>query len=316
MERAGAAQPVDGMVDPNELIKRIDPTGLLDELYDAVYCVDRDRRIIFWNKAATALTGFAAGEVLHAHCSDNILIHVDAMGRSLCMNGCPLQRTLVDGERRQSEVFMHHKAGHRMPVSVRVSPLRDTDGQLVGAIEMFNDITSRRALGERITTLERLAMLDQLTELPNRRYLEMNLALRHSEQQRYGWPYGVLLCDVDHFKSINDRFGHEMGDRALRMVARTLQYGSRVFDVIGRWGGEEFLGIVSHVDDEQIVAVAERLRALVQSALIESVAGLIQVTVSIGVAMAEPGEEVEHLLKRVDGKLYQAKENGRNQVVV
>jgi diguanylate cyclase (GGDEF)-like protein/PAS domain S-box-containing protein len=304
------------MSDSNDLIRRIDPTGLLDELYDAVYCVDRERRIIFWNKAAEALTGFSTGDVLHARCSDNVLIHVDALGNSLCQRGCPLQRTLVDGDRRQSEIYMRHKAGHRLPVLVRVSPLRDTDGQLMGAIEVFSDNSARRALSERVTTLERLAMLDQLTELPNRRYLEMNLALRCSEQQRYSWPYGVLLADVDHFKSINDQFGHEMGDRTLRMVARTLQFGSRVFDVVGRWGGEEFLAIVSHVDNEQLGQVAERLRALVQSALIESASGLVQVTVSIGAAMADPGEEVDHLLRRVDRKLYLAKEGGRNRVVV
>jgi len=304
------------MAEANQLIQRIDPTGLLDDLVDGVYCVDRERRIIFWNQAATAMTGFSAGDVLQARCSDNILIHVDALGQSLCQHGCPLQRTLVDGDKRQSEIYMRHKDGHRIPVLVRVSPLRDVDGQVIGAIEMFSDISSRRALAERITTLERLAMLDQLTELPNRRYLEMNLALRQSEQQRYGWAYGVLLCDVDHFKSINDQFGHEMGDRALRMVARTLQFGSRVFDVVGRWGGEEFLAIVSHVEGDQLGAVAERLRALVQSAMIESAQGLIQVTISVGAAMADPGEEVDHLLRRVDRKLYLAKENGRNQSVV
>ncbi|MBN2357910.1 MAG: sensor domain-containing diguanylate cyclase [Deltaproteobacteria bacterium] len=303
------------MSEIHPLIRRVDPTGLLDELCDAVYCVDRARRIIFWNQAAEALSGFAAGEVMGARCSDNALVHVDAQGKSLCQHGCPLQHTLGDGEKRQSELYLRHKSGHRVPVLVRVSPLRDLDGTVAGAIEVFSDNSTRHLLGERITTLERLAMLDQLTELPNRRYLEMSLALRHNEQQRYGWPYGVLLADIDHFKAINDRFGHEPGDRALRMVARTLQYGSRAFDMVGRWGGEEFLGIVSHVDSGQLSALAERLRALVQSARIVSAADSIQVTISIGAAMAEPGEEVDHLLRRVDARLYQAKANGRNQVV-
>jgi diguanylate cyclase (GGDEF)-like protein len=170
-------------------------------------------------------------------------------------------------------------------------------------------------LAERAGNLERLAMLDQLTELPNRRYLEMNLALRVSELQRYGWPFGVLLIDIDHFKQVNDTYGHEVGDKTLKMVARTLSYSSRVFDVVGRWGGEEFLAIVSHIEPAQLWNVAERLRVMIGQSILEVQEGLVQVTASIGATMAEPSEELDRVLRRADRRLYEAKRAGRDRVV-
>lgn len=300
-----SGQPPDGL----------DFAQVLDELSDGVYCVDASRRVTYWNRSAERITGYPAAEVVGRSCAESLLIHVDPDGRPLCQIGCPLQRTLQDGVPQRAEVFLHHRDGHRVPVQVRVTPLRNAEGVVVGAVEIFSDNSAKRAMAERIGNLERLAMLDQLTELPNRRYLEMSLALRVSELLRYGWPFGVLLLDIDHFKEVNDRYGHQAGDRTLKMVARTLSYSSRVFDVVGRWGGEEFLAIVSHIDQAQLTNVAERLRAMVERSMLELPEGLIQVTVSIGAAMAEPREEVDRLLRRVDRRLYEAKRSGRNLVV-
>lgn len=301
--------------DPGAPPGELDFAQVLDNLYDGVYCVDDQRQITYWNRAAERISGYRAAEVIGSRCSDNILVHVDPRGQPLCKTGCPLTRTLRGGEPQSSEVYLRHKDGHRVPVQVRVSPLTDAAGKIVGAVEVFNDNSSRRAMTERISNLERLAMLDQLTELPNRRYLEMNLALRVNELLRYDWPFGVLLIDIDHFKNINDTYGHDIGDRALKMVSRTLSYSSRVFDVVGRWGGEEFLAIVSHIDAVQLFNVAERLRAMIAQSILELPEGLIQVTASIGASMAEAGEDADKVLRRVDRRLYQAKHDGRNRVV-
>jgi len=293
----------------------LDFAQVLDNLYDGVYCVDDQRRITYWNRAAERISGYRAAEVVGSRCADNILVHVDPRGNPLCLTGCPLTRALSGGEPQSSDVYLRHKDGHRVPVQVRVSPLNDAAGQIVGAVEVFSDNSNKRAMTERISNLERLAMLDQLTELPNRRYLEMNLALRVNELQRYAWPFGILLVDIDHFKEINDTYGHDIGDRALKMISRTLSYSSRVFDVVGRWGGEEFLAIVSHIDDVQLLNVAERLRAMIEQSILEIPEGLIQVTASIGASMAEPGEDADKLLRRVDRRLYRAKNDGRNRIV-
>ena len=143
---------------------------LIDTIYDGFYFTDSDRRIMFWNKSAERITGFIAEEVLGHRCSDNILIHVDGKGNNLCLGMCPLAATIEDGSSRESEVYLHHKNGHRLPVWIRITPIRDTKGVIVGGAELFTDLSPRNALALRIEELERHALLDNLTQLANRYY--------------------------------------------------------------------------------------------------------------------------------------------------
>src|SRR5208282_5569316 len=112
---------------------------LLDGLHEGVYFVNLERKITYWNRGAENLAGYVAGEAIGKHCSDKLLGHVDEKGRSLCNNGCPLSKTIADGKPRESEVYLRHKLGHRVPVSMRVLPMRDSAGQIIGAVEAFSD---------------------------------------------------------------------------------------------------------------------------------------------------------------------------------
>ena len=145
---------------------------IVDNLYDGLYVVDRNRIITYWNKAAERISGFSADEVLGKSCSENILTHVDAEGNSLCMGMCPLAKGIADGKQREVELYMHHKDGHRIPVSCRFGVLTDEEGNITGAVELFADISSQKVRESRIQELEKIAMLDRLTQLPNRDYLE------------------------------------------------------------------------------------------------------------------------------------------------
>ena len=301
-------------MDPQDLHSPVNFEALVEALHDGVYCVDDQMRIVYWNRAAEEITGYRRDEVVGSRCADNILVHVDAAGRSMCRGTCPLRQTLADGRRRQSAAFLKKKAGQRLPVQIRSAPLRDREGRIVGAVEIFADDSASQALAARIADVEKMAMLDQLTQLPNRRYLEMTLELRVAELARYGWPFGVLLVDIDHFKQVNDQHGHEAGDAVLRVVSDTMSHSSRLIDLVGRWGGEEFVVILSHLEPQQLSSVAERLRALVASCVIPTGASPIQVSVSIGAAMAEPGEEALQVIERADRLLYRAKNDGRNRV--
>ena len=209
---------------------------LLDNLHDGVYIVDRDRRITYWNKGAERLSGFSAAEVVGMHCWDNILTHVDGAGCQLCTGPCPLAESIKDGRARESDIFLHHKAGHRVPVSVRVSPIRDSEGRILGAVEEFSDNSSKTVALDRLVELQELSLLDAVTGVGNRRFAEFRLRASVDAFRRYGWPFGLLFMDVDHFKEVNDTYGHDTGDRVLRMVARTLGAGLRSVDALGRWG--------------------------------------------------------------------------------
>jgi PAS domain S-box-containing protein len=147
---------------------------LLDRLNDGVYFVDHERHITYWNQGAAKLTGFAAEEAMGRHCHDDFLCHVDRSGERLCTNKCPLSATITDGESREAFVFLRHKAGHRVSVHVRVAPIYE-HSRVIGAVEIFNDSSDRESAQRRAEHLQKLAFLDPLTRVANRRYLEIRL---------------------------------------------------------------------------------------------------------------------------------------------
>jgi len=289
---------------------------IVENMHDGIYFVDRERRITYWNKGAERITGYTAGEVVGTSCFNNILVHVDATGRQLCEGSCPLIATMADGTPHETEVYLHHKRGHRLPVWVRTSPLLAADGSFAGAIELFTEISWRQALQEQVEELKKLALVDALTGLPNRRHLETQLHSRLEELRRSGIGFGLLFMDIDDFKQFNDRFGHDVGDQVLTIVANTLSLSVRPFDIICRWGGEEFAGIFPHTDEATLEAIAERLRILVAHSRVNTGTGELTVTVSIGGTLAEPGDSALSLVKRADSLMYASKKGGRNCVTV
>lgn len=142
--------------------------NLLEDLFEGLYFVDADRTIIRWNKAAEKLTGFTSAEMLGKHCSDNLLNHVDENGRKLCIGHCPLVKVMDEGLPLEQDVFLHHKNGHRLPVRVRAHPLCDSGGTVVGAAELFTDLSESSGVMQQMEDLKRQALTDNLTGLPNR----------------------------------------------------------------------------------------------------------------------------------------------------
>jgi diguanylate cyclase (GGDEF)-like protein/PAS domain S-box-containing protein len=287
-------------------------TYILDNIFDGVYLVDQDRKITFWNKGAERITGFGSSEVLGRRCAEDILVHVDETGCCLCGDKCPLDKVIVHGQACEGEIFFRHKEGHRVPVMVRTVPVSDSNGS-IGAVAVFRENTSNAATQQTIDELRKLALIDALTGLPNRRHLERTVSSKLDEMRRYSQPFGVLFIDIDDFKNINDSYGHEIGDKVLKMVGRTLAHNMRSFDFIGRWGGEEFVAIISNINGEELSAVAEKLRVLVEQSLLPSSSKTVSVTVSIGVTLANPKDTEESLLKRADTLMYRSKMSGKNR---
>jgi diguanylate cyclase (GGDEF)-like protein/PAS domain S-box-containing protein len=277
----------------------------------ASYFVDNDRRITYWNQGAEYITGYSATDVIGRHCFDNILGHVDDDGRSLCFDGCPLSQTLHDCARREAEVYLHHKQGHRVPVSVRVAPIRDGAGQLVGAIEVFSNISAQKRTERRVRELEGLAFQDSLTEIPNRHYAELKVHHALQEVEQFNRQIGLLVLDLDHFKEVNDTYGHGAGDTLLRTVSRTIADNLRSENMVARWGGDEFLLIVKDIREEGLVRYAERLVCLIASSEILDGNTRISVKASIGATMVRKGETSQSAIKRADESMYKSKVSGR-----
>lgn len=290
---------------------------ILDSLYDGVYVVDHDRSILYWNKGAERISGYSADEVVGRHCADNLLRHIDEAGLQLCRGMCPLAHTLRDGQPREDTVYLHHKQGHRVPIAVRIAPLRDESGAITAAVEVFSDISASKSILCELDDLRSQTLRDPLTGLGNRRAAEEEFQRRGLDLQRYRIPFGFFFVDVDHFKTVNDAYGHETGDRALVMIAKTLVSALRGVDKVCRWGGEEFLVIVPKIDAGKLAAVGERIRRFVQSSgLPLPTGGELTLTVSIGGVMAEADDSLDSLVARADARMYEAKRGGRNRCVL
>lgn len=161
--------------------------------------------------------------------------------------------------------------------------------------------------------LEKFAITDQLTGLNNRFKLDNALENELSRYARFQHPFGIILMDIDHFKDVNDSYGHATGDKILVCIASLLQFNIRKTDILGRWGGEEFLIICPEIDIEGMEKLAEKLRQVIES---YDFPEAHSVTMSFGVSSYRKGDELTHLFKRSDDALYQAKNNGRNRVVL
>lgn len=291
----------------------IDYKSLIENIFDGLYLVDKNRSIIYWNQAAEKITGYRSEEVIGCQCRDNILVHVDENGKNLCHGRCPLEASIADGDSRDAEVYLHHKDGHRVPVWIRAAPLRDTAGNIIGGAELFTDLSTNNVITTKLQELEKLSFLDSLTQLANRRYLEMELESRISEKNRYGADFGVVFMDIDFFKRFNDTYGHGVGDRVLKAVARTFMNTARPSDLMGRWGGEEFVGILRRVGDDGLRSAAERIRSLVEKSHIRENGLTLKVTVSLGGTLAVKTDTAGSIIKRADTLLYRSKANGRNR---
>lgn len=210
------------------------------------------------------------------------------------------------------ETRYQHALGHSVEVLVSVSLVRDDEGQPLNLITQVQDISERKTLEAR---LEHLVSHDHLTGLFNARHFEEALAQETRSAARYGHGGAVLLLDLDHFKQVNDRYGHLCGDTVLMHVGKCMHEVLRSSDLKSRYGGEEFLAVLPSTSLHGAGCVAETLRRELESKPVPWGNEVLTVTASIGVTQAEPGElDIEAIIARADAALYRAKQQGRNCV--
>ncbi|MDL0430662.1 GGDEF domain-containing protein [Marinobacter sp. TBZ242] len=161
---------------------------------------------------------------------------------------------------------------------------------------------------------EYAAKHDALTGLYNRREAHEQLETEYQRYMRNGRAFSVLLMDIDLFKSVNDNYGHHVGDETIMMVARTLREQSRKVDTLSRWGGEEYLVLLPETDITEAVQTANRIRQAIASTPVRAEKRTVNITISVGTATIHGAESVDRLLQRADEALYRAKDMGRNKV--
>lgn len=319
--------------------------GILDTMFDGLIIVDTAGRIVRVNPAAAHIFGYAVDE-LSGQALD-MLIPSDSRYR----HQLHLASFAHDGQSRRMasdrEVSGLRKDGTTVPIEITITELKRGEARYF--VGVLRDITARKqaeaalrtahqALEQRVAErtaeltrinhalqaevaaraqmqaeLERLATTDSLTGLRNRRAFDEMLGLELTRAQRYGHPLALILLDIDLFKQINDRHGHQEGDRVLVELARVVGGRLRASEVFARWGGEEFIILAPNTDTGQAKHLAEEIRARVEAHGFPEVG---RVTISLGVTQYAPGDSRDSLLKRADAALYRAKSGGRNRVEV
>lgn len=285
--------------------------SIIDGFSDGVYFADLDRRILLWNQGAEAITGYTAAEIIGKTCPDTLLNHIDEEGRPLCEVGCPLFSTIVDGKERRARVFVRHKEGYRIPVTVRIFPVMES-GEIIGAAEVFSRDCETTYEDNLIERLSEIAMHDALTGLPNRRYLESFLQYRLDVYNRFHRPFALLYADIDNFSSYNNNYSHEAGDLVLKRVAESIRHNIGRNNLVGRWGGEEFVGIYSIAHDGDVQILAKQFRYMISDTAAEYQGALLPVSVSVGVTAVKSGDTAVSVVERADHLMYRSKKRGKN----
>lgn len=289
---------------------------ILDNLHDGVYFVDRELRITYWNRGAEELSGYKVFEVLGKKCSNNFLDHVDRSGNKLCFTNCPFIRTIKEGKKNELYTYFHHQYGYRVPSKLFISPIIDVNKKIVGAVGIFTDESYTEDLMQRIREFDKLSLVDTLTRMPNQRYLEGILKSKIDERKRYSWMFGLVLIDLDHFKKITELFGAAAGRESLKMVAQTIMNSLRSFDVAARMSNKEFAMIITNVNREQLEKVANRSKLLVENSFLDTEAGRLSVTVSVGATLVREDDTTDLIIDRAKRFLAMSKKAGGNTVTV
>jgi len=292
---------------------------VLNAISDGVYVTSAEREIVFWSQGAERITGYSAEEVAGKHCYDDLLVHTDASGRDLCIDGCPLQDCIEHGiEHSISELFLKRKDGERLPVYVKTAVFEE-GGHKYG-VEVFGKLESvaGKDLAAYVQELTDSSVADPLTGLFNRRYFDATLEQHFALFGRMGRRYGLLYLDIDRFKAINDSLGHSVGDEALVFVSDIITSSARKMDISARYGGDEFVVICAVAADQELESYAQRLVGLVRKSRFGPVAGSdLRLTVSVGGSLVSESDADERsALGRADHAMYRAKEAGRDGVAI
>jgi diguanylate cyclase (GGDEF)-like protein/PAS domain S-box-containing protein len=217
-----------------------------------------------------------------------------------------LWKMLEEGKEWKGEIKDINKEGKEYWLEQTIIPIKDEKDTVISYISVGIDITAKKEL-------EKLSAIDPLTGIFNRRQLNESISDEVEKAIRYHRPLTFLMIDIDHFKNVNDTYGHQVGDYTLTTIAQILSKHIRTSDIIGRYGGEEFMILCPETHKEAAAGIGEKLRKTISEYDFETIG---HATVSIGVAEMESGDTKEALIYKTDTALYKAKDGGRNQVVI
>jgi diguanylate cyclase (GGDEF)-like protein/PAS domain S-box-containing protein len=286
---------------------------IVERIEDGVVAIDGHHNIILFNEGAQRIFGYTQDDVMGHHL--NILVperfHLqhDVMIEEFGASGKDT-KTIVQ---RTRQLYGRRKDGSEFAASLSIMKVGG-GGFPQGYAAIVRDISENKKTEDELL---RLAATDPLTGAFNRREFTALADQESQRANRYNHPLSIMMLDLDHFKRLNDTYGHAAGDKALQRFTTLCCNALRTVDIFGRWGGEEFVTLLPETDAEGAVIIAERLRKLVSQSILVYNDQKVSFTASIGIAQYRSGEvTVEGPLSRADSAVYDAKKAGRNRISV
>lgn len=287
---------------------------LVENMHDAVIFIDNTMQITLWNHGAQRLTGIPSEGVVGKRWLPRLIEMLDESGLVIHNDNCPVVSAIRDGAQVLRRYTITGRKGDEVNVNAHIMPIVSSRGRPKGAAILLRDVSSETTLEEQIQNLNQRATQDALTKVANRAEFDRALIKFIETHLERGLPCSLILCDIDHFKKINDTYGHQAGDEALVTFAALLKRSCRTGDIVARYGGEEFALLCADCDNATATVRAEKIRRDVAAMSHESLGGE-SFTSSFGVTEVQLGDTPETMLRRADRALYEAKAMGRNMVV-
>lgn len=287
---------------------------LLESMHDAVLFIDSSLKIMLWNRAAERLTGIPAASIEHKLWTPALVNLRDENAKLLAEEECPVIQSIRGGVQTLRRLSVMGRTGQRIDIDAHLVPIHGKTGVSHGVAVLLHDASNQITLEQRIQSLHQQATRDPLTQVANRAEFDRIMASYVESHLERRIPCSLVLCDIDHFKKINDTYGHQAGDEVLVTFAALLRRHCRSGDLVARYGGEEFVMLCADCDNSTATRRAEELRAEIAEFPMTALDGRC-ISASFGVTEVQSGDTPETMLRRSDRALYQAKSNGRNTVV-
>jgi diguanylate cyclase (GGDEF)-like protein/PAS domain S-box-containing protein len=279
--------------------------SILESLPSGLCVIDARKKIVFWSDGAERITGHLRHEVIGKSCVAEPLLYCDQPGCEFCIENCPLARALKTARPTEAIGFMHHKAGHELPVRARAVPVRNLHGSVIGVAAVF-ELQHEFSISDHGDESRRPGCVDEITGVSNRDMLQPLLRETLVTFADMQIPFGILFFRLERLDHFRASFGPEAASALLRVVARTLEGALWRTDFVGRWSDDQFLIILNGCRDEALYAVRERLRRMLASDSVEWWGERRSLPFSIGHSTAQPGDTVESLIERAQKSLETA----------
>lgn len=287
---------------------------LTRQSHEAIAFIDLQSTVTFWNEGAERLTGLGANAVCGKRFSPAIFKLGTKTGSLITEENCPVQQVLRTKQQHMDRYEIWGRAEKYLNVDLQVIPVLSNKKQFLGVVLTMRDVSSEASLEEKCQSLQNATTKDPMTQVANRAEFDRMLQAYLATHQEAGMSFCLVMADIDHFKRVNDDYGHQAGDQVILAFAGLLKSQCRSGDLVARYGGEEFAILCADCDLEAAISRAEQLRRGIAE-MIHSQLGSKNVTASFGVTELQDNDTPESILKRADQALYIAKEQGRNQVV-